>query len=226
MKKKSILLAASLVYFITAAYAQNPMTAANGIMSSAGNFTCNAFCILAFTISSVAAIILILSGARYLTSGEDPIERDEMKRRIVYSIIGLAVFMAGPSAVKYMTGGTMAPFNCPCIPGFDTGGTITTTTVPGLIVVILKPKNNGEYDTAIDIDFMCRAYGGKPPYTYQWTSDIDGPLGNTDVFSKQLSRALHVIKLEVTDSSGKNATAQIRINVIVPKPPVKKKPLQ
>ncbi len=218
MKKTSILLAAPLVYFITAACAQNPMAAANGVMSSAGNFTCNAFCILSFTISSVAAIILILSGARYLTSAEDVAEREEMKRRVVYAILGLAVFMAGPSAVKFITGGTMAPFNCPCIPGFDNNGPLTPTTVPGLIAVILKPKNNGEYETGTDIDFMCKAYGGKLPYTYQWTSDIDGPIGATETFSRQLSRSPHVIKLEVKDSSGKNAIAQISINVIVPKP--------
>jgi len=221
--KKTIILSVALIFILAAAaYSQNPLSAGTGVLTTAGNFTCNLFCILSASVSAVAAIILVLSGARYMTTAEDVAERDEMKKRMIYAIAGLAIFMAAPPIVSSLTGGTIAPFNCDCIPGFNDKGSITTTTIPGLRVVIIKPKEGGEYEIAGDIDFMGKAFGGTSPYTYQWTSSVDGPLGTTEMFSRPLSRAPHIIVLEAKDAAGKNATAQVKINVIVPKP----KPLQ
>ena len=67
------------------------------------------------------------------------------------------------------------------------------------------------------ITFTSRAYSGTPPYIYNWSSNIDGNLGNIRSFTRSdLSLGEHTICLTVTDNDMSNDTAQITIFV---KPP-------
>ncbi len=54
---------------------------------------------------------------------------------------------------------------------------------------------------------------------YEWTSDLDGPLGNSSNFEKTLSTGTHIISLTVIDSDGKVAKANIKISVVSNLPP-------
>jgi hypothetical protein len=65
------------------------------------------------------------------------------------------------------------------------------------------------------IQFSCSVSGGVSPYFHQWTSSIDGVIGDQDIFILQdLSQGQHTITLEVTDSANEKGSANVDITVI------------
>ena len=188
-----------------------------------GGYTCNIFCFIALSVGGVASIVIIYSGFTYLTS-TDYIERDEVKKRIIYVLAGLILFSAMIPVVNYLTGlgsTNLSPFGCNCLNNSIEMAepVVLGTTLPGLQVFIVNPKNGQELEDGLLQEFYCKAYGGSNVYTsYKWTSDKDGAIGFADKFNNNLSRGDHNITVEVLDSLGNFTSAKVHVIVIVPKP--------
>ncbi|MDE1768501.1 MAG: hypothetical protein KGH64_03350 [Candidatus Micrarchaeota archaeon] len=99
--------------------------------------------------------------------------------------------------------------------------TLPTTTVNNSIVVLVSPPTNivpqGQVSTMHGI-----VMGGMPPYTYQWYEYAQGSLiaianatslNYTFSASNSTATGRHILELRATDSSGKNATGGIILNV-------------
>jgi len=84
--------------------------------------------------------------------------------------------------------------------------------------IISSPSNNAKFTTNDDISFD--ASDSSDPdndsLTYNWTSNIDGDIGNTATFSKKLSSGTHTITLTIDDENGGTDTEQITITVNKP----------
>lgn len=187
-----------------------------------GGYTCNVFCFVAFSVAGVASLVIIYSGFIYLTSS-DYAERDEVKKRIIYVLAGLILFGAMIPLVNYLTGigsTNMSPFGCNCLNNsIDMAEpVILGTTLPGLNVYIVKPKEGQELEDGLLHPFLCIGYGGTPPYTYKWISSRDGAIGFADSFMNNLTRGDHNITVELTDSLGNYTSSKVNVVVIVPKP--------
>jgi hypothetical protein len=173
-------------------------------------------------VAGVACIVVLYSGFTYLVS-RDAGERDDVKKRLMYVFTGLVLFVAMIPVVNYLTGfgsSNMSPFGCNCLNNsIDiTEPVVLSTTLPGLNVYVVKPKNGQELDMDKLASFICIGYGGIPPYGYKWTSSLDGNIGFADSFMNNLSRGNHTITVELTDSVGNYTSAQVNVVVVVPKP--------
>jgi hypothetical protein len=219
-----IILVAGLSLFV---YAQDKDRTAVSlgaqIRSIFGGYTCNIFCFVAFSVAGVACIVIIFSGFNYLTS-QDPEERDQVKKKIIYVLVGLILFVAMVPVVNFLTGlgsANLSPFGCNCLNNsIDmTEPPVIGTTLPGLNVIIVKPNPKyGDLDMDKLIEFVCVGYGGIKPYGFRWTSNKDGDIGFADSFMNNLSRGNHTITVVLTDSIGNVSSAQVNISVVVPKP--------
>ncbi len=199
-----------------------------GVRQIFGGFTCNIFCFFFFSVVGVACIVIIYSGLVYIVS-RDVSEREELKKRIMYVFAGLILFAVMVPVVNYISGlgsVNMSPFGCNCLNGSMTeyNPPAEETTMPGLRAILVKPKEGDELDVEKLVLFVGRGYGGIPfpapnlPYSYRWTSSLDGNIGSADSFQNNLSRGNHTITLELTDSVGNYSSAQVHISVVVPKP--------
>ena len=75
-------------------------------------------------------------------------------------------------------------------------------------VNIISPENGSYYG---DITFKARITGGKPPYDIKWFSDGE-LIGNSESFTKRLSKGKHTIQLQVTDSQGTTVKRTVSIS--------------
>ena len=229
MKTKIIPLVSLLVLlagFSLFAYAQDKdrtgVSLGAQIRTIFGGYTCNIFCFIALSVAGVASIVIIYSGFTYLTSG-DAEGRDEVKKRIIYVFAGLILFAVMIPVVNYLTGlgsTNLSPFGCNCLNNSIEMAepVVLGTTLPGLNVYIVKPKNGQELEDGLLHPFLCIGYGGTQPYNYKWTSDKDGAIGFADSFMDNLSRGDHNITVELTDGVGNYTSAKVHVVVIVPKP--------
>ncbi len=172
--------------------------------------------------AGVACIVIIYSGLGYLMS-RDVSERDNLKRRIVYVFVGLVLFVIMVPLVNYISGlgsTNLSPFGCNCLNGSMEEFAVPDegTTLPGLRAIIVAPKEGDELDMDKLVSFIGKGYGGTAPYSYKWTSSLDGNIGSADTFMNNLSRGNHTITLELTDNVGNYSSAQVHVSVIVPKP--------
>ena len=70
----------------------------------------------------------------------------------------------------------------------------------------------GDQEVRFDSDVT----GGKAPYTYKWTSNIDGVMSTGRSFSKsasEMGKGEHSIILKVTDDAGNSTEASVTIYV-------------
>ena len=90
---------------------------------------CTIINLLVFLSGIIAPVMIILAGARYMTS-EDPQERDKAKQMIVGVFTGLIVVLIACPAVNYVVDGIgLAPKgSCSCFVGVPGGGATTTST--------------------------------------------------------------------------------------------------
>lgn len=92
--------------------------------------------------------------------------------------------------------------------GYNAGKLSTTITAPRPGGIL---SGNKEYN------FNSTVEGGNEPYTYLWTSNIDGPLSSERSFGQnaaELSKGEHTVTLIVKDSSGNKAQFNVRIRVM------------
>lgn len=67
-----------------------------------------------------------------------------------------------------------------------------------------------------DVNFDAIVKGGKEPYAYVWSSNIDDVLSTRSSFRQnpsKLSKGHHMIILAVTDASGSSGQGSVQINV-------------
>lgn len=107
----------------------------------------------------------------------------------------------------------------------DSAGKVDEKTTPGgagavedkLITVINSPRPGDILTGNKDIDFTADVKGGKEPYTYSWSSNIDGPLSSEKSFRQnpsELSKGEHNLIFKATDSSGSSAQSSVLIRVM------------
>ena len=90
-------------------------------------------------------------------------------------------------------------------------------------VSITEPLTGTLFAPGEMISFTGSVSGGKPPYTYTWSSSLDGVLGDTVTIVASLSGAVkggdvlyHAIELQVTDANGQIGTAIVLVKVMAP----------
>ena len=84
--------------------------------------------------------------------------------------------------------------------------------------IISSPADNEKFSTEDNIFFDASDSSDMDnnSLTYNWTSNIDGNIGDTATFSKKLSSGTHTITLTIDDGHGGSDTKQITITVNKP----------
>ena len=57
-----------------------------------------------YVATGIAALVLLLAGIHYMTSGSDPKKRDNAKSMGMYVVIGLVIIWAAPWVVTFIVG--------------------------------------------------------------------------------------------------------------------------
>ncbi len=116
-----LLLAAALFFFVvTPVYAGPISTELKGVYDS---IVCNMACFIEYVILAISAVVIVLSGFRYMTS-DDPGVRHSMKSYIMYAMVGLVLVLIALPALNMFVEGSQqgltkkvfASFNCACTP--------------------------------------------------------------------------------------------------------------
>lgn len=97
-------------------------------------------------------------------------------------------------------------------PGDDAG-----SNVAPLSTAISAPRPGSILAGNKEYEFTSTANGGTEPYTYSWTSNIDGLLSTEKSFQQnasKLSKGEHNLILKVTDSSGDSGQSTVLIRVM------------
>ncbi|WP_455392003.1 PKD domain-containing protein [[Eubacterium] cellulosolvens] len=97
------------------------------------------------------------------------------------------------------------------------------------VAIISEPLDGSIWNTTDNIQFDGSA-SSDPDTTdilsFYWESDLTGPLGYTDSFTRKLSQGVHKITLYVDDGSGHNSTDSVTLTVNKPiAPTVNQKPI-
>lgn len=84
--------------------------------------------------------------------------------------------------------------------------------------IISSPADNEKFSTEDNIYFDASdsSDSDNDSLTYNWTSNIDGDIGNTATFSRKLSSGTHTITLTIDDGNSGSDTKQITITVNKP----------
>lgn len=86
-----------------------------------------------------------------------------------------------------------------------------------LTVTITSPKAGDILQGSRDVAFDASVGKGKAPFSYRWSSSIDGELSASRNFMQdpsRLSKGGHVIILMVTDAAGSSAQGSVLIEVM------------
>jgi hypothetical protein len=84
-------------------------------------------------------------------------------------------------------------------------------------VTITSPRAGEILQGNNDVSFDAIVKGGKKPYAYRWSSNIDGGLATRSFFRQnpsKLSKGHHLIILAVTDASGSSGQGSVSIEVM------------
>ena len=92
---------------------------------------------------------------------------------------------------------------------------------PPIDVTITSPAPEAQFPYGQPIDFSGRRREAFGPYTYEWSSDVDGTLGTDADISATLSgnqregvATDHVVTLTVTDSKGFTGQSTVRVKIV------------
>jgi hypothetical protein len=86
-----------------------------------------------------------------------------------------------------------------------------------IIVTITSPKAGEILQGNKDVSFDSMVKGGQGPYTYKWTSNIDGVLSTSTSFRQnpsKLGKGGHMIVLKVTDARGNSGEGSVMIDAM------------
>ncbi len=93
----------------------------------------------------------------------------------------------------------------------------TTAGTEKLVVTVASPHAGDILQGNKDVDFDASVKGGKEPYAYSWSSNIDGVLSTSRAFKQnpsKLSKGGQVIILKVTDAAGNTGQGSAIIEVM------------
>jgi hypothetical protein len=86
-----------------------------------------------------------------------------------------------------------------------------------LVVKVLSPKPGEILSGDKRSTFDCAVSGGRAPYSYRWSSNLNGHLGSSkslSVSASQLKKGEHNIIVKVTDGSGISGEGSVLIRVM------------
>jgi hypothetical protein len=86
-----------------------------------------------------------------------------------------------------------------------------------LIITISSPGDGQILKGDKDVLFEAAAKGGKGPYAYRWSSNIDGELSVKSSFRQDpsdLAKGRHTIIVAAKDSNGVSGQGSVQINVL------------
>ncbi len=90
-------------------------------------------------------------------------------------------------------------------------------SVSELVVAITAPSTGSVLSGDEAVKFDGDVTGGKMPYSYRWSSSLDGTLSTEKSFQKspsEMSKGRYVVILTVTDGAGANSQASITVTVL------------
>lgn len=94
---------------------------------------------------------------------------------------------------------------------------VTDKVTDKIIVTIISPKAGEILQGNKDVSFDSMVKGGQGPYTYKWTSNIDGVLSTSTSFRQnpsKLGKGGHMIVLKVTDARGNSGEGSVMIDAM------------
>jgi len=168
-----------------------------------------------FLIIVVVGILLLV----YLTLGlSRKAQKKEKDKKIRNAILGLVLLVMLMGVSIYIGNMEDLYWSVQSTTAATTG---TTNSNPlTLTASITSPGDVQTFSHGTPVTFTASVSGGTAPYTYTWTSSIDGSIGNgntTATFDKNdLSLGLHMISLTVTDGTSATVTDAIEIGIADP----------
>ncbi len=90
-------------------------------------------------------------------------------------------------------------------------------SVSELVVAITAPATGSVLSGDKAVSFEGEVEGGKKPYSYRWSSSLDGTLSTERSFQKppsEMSKGRYVVILTVTDGAGASGQASITVTVL------------
>jgi hypothetical protein len=90
-------------------------------------------------------------------------------------------------------------------------------SVSELVVAITAPSTCSVLSGDKAVSFEGEVEGGKKPYSYRWSSSLDGTLSTERSFVKspsEMSKGRYVVILAVTDGVGASSQASITVTVL------------
>jgi hypothetical protein len=90
-------------------------------------------------------------------------------------------------------------------------------SVSELVVAITAPSTGSVLSGDKAVSFEGEVEGGKKPYSYRWSSSLDGTLSTERSFAKppsEMSKGRYVVILTATDGAGESGQASITVTVL------------
>ena len=84
-------------------------------------------------------------------------------------------------------------------------------------VTIISPRGGQILQGDKEVLFEARALGGVDPYSYRWSSNLDGELSTRDSFRyrpSDLAKGRHTIIVAAKDANGASGRGSVQINVM------------
>ena len=102
-------------------------------------------------------------------------------------------------------------------PKAATAATPAATATEKLIVTVTSPHAGQILQGDDEVEFAASVGGGKGPYAYSWSSNIDGVLSTRSSFEQnpsKLSKGGQVIILKVLDAEGNVGQGSVLVEVM------------
>jgi hypothetical protein len=102
-------------------------------------------------------------------------------------------------------------------PKAETAATPTAAATEKLVVTVTSPQAGQILQGNDEVEFVASVSGGKGPYAYSWSSNIDGVLSSAGTFKQnpsKLSKGGQIIILKVLDAEGNVGQGSVLIEVM------------
>jgi hypothetical protein len=99
----------------------------------------------------------------------------------------------------------------------ETGIAPSAAATQKLVVAVVSPHAGDILQGNKEVDFEASVKGGKEPYAFSWSSNIDGLLSTGHTFKQnpsKLSKGGQTIILKVTDAAGNTGQGSVLIEVM------------